>query len=210
MGLMATDRAYQFCEKYYLETDRQPPFVGEKRVHHYGDGLIGVGLKIEAVKASSYRPVWQYVCDMEHVLLAQARYALDRLSVPARCIREMRVDSALLQPGTRKGREIAEKLSALTWAELAEQQRNPFQMEWPKCEYTGKVFRCEEIPHDSRTILDFDPPLHAATGVAPTVAQPWRDLNEDEARDVVLKRNDSLLISGFREDSLYYYTHSGP
>ena len=33
-------------------------------------------------------------------------------------------------------------------AELAEQQRNPFQMKWPQCEYMGKVFRFEEIEHD--------------------------------------------------------------
>ena len=64
----------------------------------------------------------------------------------------MRVDSLLLQPGTKKGREVGETLSKMTWQDLAEQQCNQYQLEWPRCGYQGAVFRCEEIPSDSETL----------------------------------------------------------
>ena len=73
----------------------------------------------------------------------------------------------LLQAGTRKHREIRDRVTNVTWKSLAESQQCAFQLPWPSSACEEPVFRCEELEHDSKTILDVEPPLPVTLGEAP-------------------------------------------
>ena len=187
----------------FLESAQLPPFYGERRIHcHEGTNIVSVGHKVEQVTARSHRPFSQWVLDQEHLHLAQLRFFLAQAGVPPRCIRECRVDSMLLQAGTKKHRDIQQKVLKVTWKSLAESQQCAFQLAWPSSECEEPVFRAEAIEHDSKTILDFDPPLPVTDLVSgdrlPVESdrrKGRRDLTMSRFSEVVRGRNDGRQIS---------------
>ena len=100
-----------------------PSYGGMTRQHHYECGLVSVGYKVEQVIARSHRPFHQWCIDQEHLVMAKILFMLQHelgflRSVPSRAFRELRVDSILLQTGTRKNREIRNIIKNLTWKDL--------------------------------------------------------------------------------------------
>ena len=61
------------------------------------------------VIARTHRPFHQWVIDQEHLLMAQLLRMLQQ-DVPPRAIRELRVDSILLQAGVKKHQGIQQKM----------------------------------------------------------------------------------------------------
>ena len=145
--------------------------------------------------ARSHRPFSQWVLDQEILHLASLRHFLAQAGVPPRCIRECRVDSMLLQAGTRKHRDVRDKIANLTWKDQAESQQCAFQLPWPSSECEEPVFRAEELQHDDKTILDFEPPLPVTEGVEPAATPWWTDLDEDAARNAALQ-HEGLMVRG--------------
>ena len=199
LGLVASDRHATFVEKTYLAADSLPRFHGERRLHYYDCGLVSVGHRVDLVTARSHRPFHQAILDQESLLVAQCRMELAKLQIPPRAIRQVRVDSLLLQCGTRKHKEVCAKIESLTWGDLW--HRAPIlealgvEMPWPTgCE--ERVFRAEIIEATSKTLLDHDPPLPTSGGTLSPPMRAWSFLDEEAARRAVLEQSQGLMISG--------------
>ena len=135
LGLFASDGHATFVEKTHLATDCLPRFHGERRLHYYDCGLVSVGHRIQLETARSHRPFHQSILDQEALLVAQCRMELVKLRVPPRAVRQFRVDSLLLQCGTRKHKEVCANIESLTWGDLwhrpAIWECLGVQMDWP-------------------------------------------------------------------------------
>ena len=139
----------------------------------------------------SHRPFWQWVLDQEHLHIAMLRRTLHEL--PPLAFRELRVDSILLQAGLKEHKDIREKITNLTWKELADREQCVFQAPWPSNDSEERIFRAEVISHESKTTLDFDPPLPNSSGKQPEPISWWKDMTDQEAR-AAIQRGESLML----------------
>ena len=78
---------------------------------------------------------------------------LRTLSVAPRAVRELRVDTILLQAGVKKHRDSHEHIMTVTWQDLADREQCVFKTPWPTSECTEVVARAEYIEKDSLTIF---------------------------------------------------------
>ena len=107
LGLFANDEHYSYVEKMFRSEDLLPSYGGMTRQHHYSCGLVSVGYRVEQVIARSHRPYHQWCIDQEHLAMARILFMFQtELGLPPRAFRELRVDSILLQAGTKNHREI--------------------------------------------------------------------------------------------------------
>ena len=139
-----------------------PSYGGMTRQHHYECGLDSIGYRVEQVFARSHRPSNYWCIDQEHLAMGRTLLLLrHERKLPPRVFRELRVDS-ILQAGTKKHREIATKVSNLTRKDLG------FQGDDVVC-------RAETVDKESRTLLDFTPPLPTTCGEKPELVPWWKD-----------------------------------
>ena len=102
--------------------------------------------------------------------------------IPSRAFRELRVDSILLQAGTKKNRDLQVKNLKITWQDLG------FRSDEVVC-------RAETVDKDCRSLLDFTPPLPTSCGEQPELVPWWRDLSEEQAHEAVMKA-EGLNVCG--------------
>ena len=184
LGLFATHDNFSYVEKVYRSEDLLPTYAGITRQHVYECGLTSVGFQVSQVIARTHRFFHQWVIDQEHLLMARLLHTLQQDGVPPRAVRELRVDSILLQAGAKNHKEVVNKIPHLTWKDLG------------GCEQcTETVARAEIIQKDSKTLLDFTPALPTSSGEEPRPVPFWTDLSEEQARDAV-RRGQGLNLCG--------------
>ena len=180
LGLFATDDHVSHVEKVYRSEDLLPTYAGITRQHVYECGLTSVGFRVEQVIARTHRFFHQWVVDQEHLLMARLLHTLQQDGVPPRAVRELRVDSILLQAGAKKHEGIKAHCLKATWKDLGG-------------ECTETVARAEIIQKDSKTLLDFTPALPTSSGEEPPPVPWWTDLNEEQVREAV-RRGEGLNV----------------
>lgn len=57
---------------------------------------------MKLVDNSSWRPTWDFIVAVEHTCVAQMRFIVERLGIPARAIRQIKTDCLVLQPAQKR------------------------------------------------------------------------------------------------------------
>ena len=115
-------------------------------------GMRDVVYRQETMVTSSMRPIVHQVWDRELTLLAEMAYAIDQLGIPRRAIKQARVDSLLLQPGTRKMQQAID-LPKLTYQDLCYDATIFSAIAWKQNTSGAQVLKAEVLPHESRSII---------------------------------------------------------
>ena len=127
IGLWANPKQYTFLTKVHEPEYDDTLFEGAKVRRILEEfALQELVLRFQQCSNSSMATLHRQIMDAEALLMARICYEL-RQCIPARQIRECRVDSVLFQAG-RRVKSVLEKVASLTYADLnAPPQDNCFQ-----------------------------------------------------------------------------------
>ena len=152
----------------------------------------------------SMRPIHDLIMHTEAVRVAQLCYIVKKLGVPVRCIKDVKTDCIVLQGFAKKYRNIIQGVAQTTFQELPSLKRKYDKVAADQnslddnlgvlpqgCDSQDLVFRFEV---DS-TSLQGRYKVPSRSCETPVPLQKWRDLNQDEAVEKVMK-GESLLVLG--------------
>ena len=150
---------------------------------------------------ATMRPIHDMIMATEAVRVAQLCYIVKRLGVPVRCISSIKTDCLVLSKLAKKHRKLIEDVAKTTFRELPNLKRKYDKVEPDQlslddnlgvlpqgCDSEDLVFRFEVDATDLQG--NYQVPSRACD--APVPLQNWRDLNQDDAAEKVMK-GESLL-----------------
>ncbi len=150
------------------------------------------------------RPILDLIMHTEATRVAQLCYIVKRLGVPVRCISSIKTDCLVFQCVAKKHRKLIQDVAKTTFRDLPNLKRkydkvDPDQQSLDDnlgvlpqgCDCDDLVFRFEVDATDLQG--NYTVPSRACD--APVPLQKWRDVNQDEAVEKVM-RGESLLVVG--------------
>ncbi len=153
---------------------------------------------------ATMRPIHDLIMHTEATRVAQLCFIVKRLKVPVRCISSIKTDCLVLSGIAKKHRKLLEDVTKTTFRDLPSLKRKydkvaPDQLSLDDnlgvlpqgCDSEDLVFRFETDATD----LQGNYKVPSRSCDAPVHLQNFRDLNQDEAIDKVMK-GESLLILG--------------
>ena len=116
-GLWQNPRQFSYQAKTHEGFD-DVLFAGAKAERVLEEfGLKEVVMRFEQVSNQTMSLLHRQIIDAEALLMARLAAEL-RTSIPARALKETRVDSICVQAGARKAPEVMRRVAALTYAEI--------------------------------------------------------------------------------------------
>ena len=171
--------------------------------------LEEVVLRFEQVSNTSMSTIHRQVIDAEMVVLAKMRRELTRCGLSLRELKEVRVDSCLIQAPKRNAEKVMQTMRDLTYNDLNTTKSPGLERyfkkvvvkeEMPQDERgKARVFRAEVIQDDAVTILQGAHKLPTINADPPIPCQSWTYMDKEEARRRVMEDGQSVYISGGEE-----------
>ena len=188
------------------ELDEPPGTTLKRYVAHDTGQVIDWVKEIEAVGGQSKRPLHDVVLSTECVRMGMALYMLERMSIPKRCILEMKVDSVLFVAGKRAKDKIMKNIGTTKYADLHD-LRDHYEGRYgsrldelcslKRVDSDAEVYRVHEATDKDfmKGAVEAKVDPSRAPFAIESYTQEWKDLSEDEAL-VHVQNGGSLLVLG--------------
>ena len=199
IGLWAIDNTTIFHVKVSRDPVEGAGCWGSRHVEYEGGSTTDWIFANKLLTNGSMVPIHTQILQTEHVRIAQLLFAIKSLSVPLRCVKQLKTDCVLLKDFPNKRREALMDLGKLTFADLP-RLRTQFAGEKGQqfldcyAEIRGNSEKVEVFRLGAGRSLQgqtYQRPWRESS--RPADRQPWKDLTEAEAMECVLEGRGLLL-----------------
>ena len=210
LGLWANPKQYSFLVKTHEPYMDDAVFEGVKVRRLLKEfALEEVVMRFEQVSNSTMSTIHRQVIDAEQVILAKMRRELMKCGLSFRELKEVRVDSCLIEVGKRKAEAVMQRMREITYDDLNNQSfktgiqryftKNVVVEEASRISFfddgqASKAFRADPIKNDATVILQGVHKLPTTEAESPTPCPEWTFWDKEAARKRVLEHHESIYL----------------